>query len=82
MTFINRKMLLDTMIQHETLTIIDLAKKANLGFIPITGQLNYLLQQLRNDGLILLLRGAIPATFTITDKGIQEGKRLNEIAMN
>ena len=82
MALINRKMLLDTMIQHETLTIIALAKKADLGFKPITDHLNCLLQQLRNDGLIMFLRGAIPATFTITDKGIKEGKRLNEIAMN
>jgi hypothetical protein len=73
---VNRKILLDTLIKHETLTIDDIAKEENLGVVPNAAQLGFLLSELQLSKHIQQLSGADPATFTITQKGIDEGKRL------
>ena len=73
---ISRKLILDTMIKHETLTIVDMAKEENLGLVPEMGQLKYLLSSLVNEGFIILLYGATPPTYSITERGIEEGKQL------
>lgn len=79
MLHINRTLLLNTLIRHETLTITDIAKIENLGMIPDTNHLNFLLEELVESGDINTLDGVSPCTYTITNKGIKEGERLNEI---
>lgn len=78
MTTINRMIVLNTLIRHETLTIDDLGKKENLGMVPNQDHLNFLLIELEQSGYIMLLDGVTPKTYTITVKGIEEGKRLNQ----
>jgi hypothetical protein len=78
MTTINRLIVLNTLIRHETLTIVDLGKEENLGMVANKDHLNYLLIELQQSGHITLLEGTNPVTYTITVKGIKEGKRLNE----
>lgn len=78
MTTINRTIVLTTLIRHETLTIDDLAKEENLGMVPNEQHLNFLLTELEQSGHITLLEGTSPITYTITVKGIEEGKRLQE----
>lgn len=75
---VNRKILLDTLIKHETLTEDDIAKEKNLGLVPDKAQLGYLLSELALSGHILVLSGAVPVTYTITQKGIDEGMRLGQ----
>jgi len=77
MTMISRKMIMDAMIKHETLTIVDMAKAENLGLIPEMGQLKYLLSGLVDEGFVIILQGAIPRTYSITKRGMEEGKRLS-----
>lgn len=78
MTTINRLIILNTLIRHETLTIVDLGKEENLGMVPNQDHLNFLLIELEQSGHITLLEGTNPVTYTITVKGIKEGKRLNK----
>jgi hypothetical protein len=78
MTNINRKLVLNTLIKHETLTIVDLKKYENLEMIPDNDLLNFLLNELIKSGHIEILNGVDPITYTITSKGILEGERLNE----
>ncbi|RYY01091.1 MAG: hypothetical protein EOO53_19755 [Gammaproteobacteria bacterium] len=73
---VNRKILLDTLIKHETLTEDDIAKVENLGVVPNKEQLGFLLSELTLSGHIQVLTGAEPVTYTITQKGIDEGIRL------
>ncbi|HUC80997.1 MAG TPA: hypothetical protein VMR70_08780 [Flavisolibacter sp.] len=73
---VNRKILLDTLIKHETLTEDDIAKVENLGVVPNKQQLGFLLSELTLSGHIQVLSGAEPVTYTITQKGIDEGTRL------
>jgi hypothetical protein len=75
---VNRKVLLDTLIKHETLTVDDIAKEENLGLVPNKEQLGFLLSELSLSGHIYALSGVVPVTYTITQKGIDEGKRLGE----
>lgn len=77
MTTINRIIVLNKLIRHETLTIDDLEKEKNLGMVPNEDHLNFLLIELEQSGYITLLDGVTPTTYTITVKGIEEGKRLN-----
>ena len=76
MSTINRTIVLNTLIRHETLTIDDIAKEENLGMIPNKNHLDFLLNELTESGHILILDGVVPCTYTITDKGIREGARL------
>ena len=78
MTQLNRKIVLDTLIRHETLLVDDIAKEENLGFVPDKQQLHYLLDELTESRHLTLLDGVTPLTYTVTNKGIEEGKRLNE----
>jgi hypothetical protein len=73
---INRKIVLDTLIKHETLTEDDVAKEENLGLVPSKEQLGFLLSELSLSGHILVLPGVVPVTYIITQKGIDEGRRL------
>ena len=73
---VNRKILLDTLIKHETLTVEDVAKEENLGVVANKEHLGFLLSELVLSGDILVLAGAHPVTYTITQKGIDEGRRL------
>ncbi|MCE3282163.1 MAG: hypothetical protein K0Q66_900 [Chitinophagaceae bacterium] len=76
---IDRQILLETLIKHETLTIIDLAKEENLGLVPDPNHLDLLLQELRDSGHVEDLPGVLPVTYTITVKGIDEGLRLRNL---
>lgn len=73
---VNRKIVLETLIKHETLKEDDIAKEENLGVIPNKEQLRFLLSELDLSGHIQVLSGADPVTYTITQKGIDEGARL------
>jgi hypothetical protein len=77
---VNRKILLDTLIKHETLTVDDIAKEENLGLVHNKDQLGFLLSELSLSGHIYALSGVVAVTYTITQKGIDEGKRLAAVA--
>ena len=79
MITLNRLLLLNTLIKHETLTLADLGKKENIGLIPNKQHLQHLLDQLEKEECIEKLDGASAKTYTITGKGIAEGNRLNAI---
>jgi hypothetical protein len=76
MLTLNRKLLLDSLIKHETLTFTDIGKEHNLGLVPNEHRLQILLDELENDSSIKRLDGAVPCTYTVTDKGIAEGNVL------
>lgn len=78
MLILNRSLVLNTLIKHETLTLIDIAKEENLGIVPNTDHLQSLLDELNESGHIHLMDGVVPSTYTITDKGIKEGERLTK----
>jgi hypothetical protein len=77
-TKIDRKLVLDVMIRHETLTVPDLAKKETLGITPDLTHLEYLLEELHDSGHLQELPGVTPLTYTITKRGIEEGLRLRK----
>jgi len=79
MLILDRKLLLNTLIKHETLTLPDIGKPENLGLRPDEQLLQSLLDQLEQESCIQKLNGAMPCTYTVTDKGIEEGKRLKAI---
>jgi hypothetical protein len=79
MTNINRTIVLNSLIKHETLTITDIATEKCLGMIPDKAHLNYLINELIESGHVHALNGVIPSTYTITTKGIQEGARLQAL---
>ena len=81
MTNVNRTMVLNTLIKHETLTIVDIRKAENIGLIPDNVHLNFL-NELIESRDIQTLNGATPLTYTITSRGIAEGKRLKENTEN
>jgi hypothetical protein len=74
MLTLNRTVLLNTLIKHETLTLTDIGKHENLGLTPNKHHLQILLDELEQQSCIQKLDGAIPCTYTVTDKGIAEGK--------
>ena len=76
MSSLNRTMVLNTLIKHETLTISDLANMVNPGTMSKDNHLQFLLDELIESGHINMLKGAIPCTYTITNKGISVGARL------
>jgi hypothetical protein len=79
MLTLNRKLLLNTLIKHETLTVTDIGKEKNLGLTPNKHHLQILLDELEEDSYIQKLDGAVPCTYTVTDKGIEEGNRLKTV---
>jgi hypothetical protein len=78
MSILNRAAVLNTMIKHETLIIQDISKEENLGFVPNNAHLQFILDELTESGYLVILSDVTPCTYTITDKGIKEGKRLNK----
>jgi hypothetical protein len=68
---INRTILLNTLVKHETMTIDDLQREENMGMVFNRQQLWYLLRSLQNDGFITILHGAEPCTYTVTTAGIE-----------
>lgn len=79
MSPLNRILVLKTLINHETLTLPDLGKKKNLGITANERHLLLLEEDLEDEGLVQKLNGATTSTYTITDKGIAEGKRLKAL---
>ncbi len=77
-TMLNRATVLDALIRHETLSINDIRKPENLGLVPEEKHLQFLLDELTESKHITLLASVTPHTYTITDKGIEEGNRLKE----
>lgn len=75
MESLNKLQVLNTLIKHETLTIYDLSKEENLGVPASPEDLQSVLNHLAENGLIKLFDDVFPATYTITDDGIREGKR-------
>jgi predicted ArsR family transcriptional regulator len=73
---LDRKLVLEALIKHETLTIDDLSKKENIGVVADKNHLQLLLTELLNSGHLEDLPGVQPLTYTITQKGIEEGVRL------
>lgn len=76
---INRYLVLNIMIRHETLSLSTLAKNEAFGADPDILHLGYLVQELLDSGDLKMLPGTEPPAYTITDKGIEEGKRLAKI---
>ena len=79
MLTLNRKLLLNTLIKHETLTLTDIGREKNLGLTPNKHHLQLLLDELEEDSYIQKLDGAMHCTYTVTDKGIAEGNRLKTV---
>jgi hypothetical protein len=79
MLTLNRKLLLNSIIKHETLTLTDIGKVQNLGLVPNKHHLQFLLDELEQDSYIQKLGGAVPFTYTVTEKGIAEGNRLKAV---
>lgn len=79
MLTLNRKLLLNTLIKHETLTLTDIGREKNLGLTPNKHHLQLLLDELEEDSYIQKLDGVMPCTYTVTDKGIEEGNRLKTV---
>ena len=75
---LNRNTVLHTLIEHETLTIGDTGKEENLGFTANKEHLKIILDELTSEGYLTMLNGVIPSTYTVTDKGIEEGQRVAE----
>ena len=74
---LNHARVLYTLIKHETLTVDDIAKEENLGIVPDEKHLQSLLDELTESDHIHILGSAATRTYTITEKGIREGARLN-----
>lgn len=79
MSPLNRILVLNTLIKHETLTLPDIGRQENLGLLPNADHLQFLLDELEQGLYIQKLDGAVPCTYTITDKGIAEGETQNQI---
>jgi hypothetical protein len=79
MSTLNRILVLNTLAKHETLTLTDIGKKENLGLVPDMHHLQLLLDELEQGSYIQKLNVAAVCTYTITDKGIAEGKRLKAV---
>lgn len=75
MSTLSRMLVLNTLIKHESLTLPDLGKQENLGIVANKHHLLLLVKDLEDEKLIQKIEGAVPRTYTITDKGIAEGKR-------
>ena len=76
MSTLHSGMVLNALIQHETLTIEDISKKEILGLLPNDHHLQALLTELKKNRLIDILNDVVPVTYTVTQKGIDEGLRL------
>lgn len=79
MSTLNRAIVLNTLIKHETLTLEDFAKHDDLGTAPNEHHLRLLLEELEEGCYVQKLCEAPSCTYTITVNGIAEGKRLNGV---
>lgn len=78
MTSLNRPLVLDMFIRHETLTLTDASKKENLGMVPEKAHLQVLLDDLEKNGYLQKLQGAAKMTYTITEDGIAAGEHATD----
>ena len=76
---LTRNLVLETMVRHETLTLVGLQEQEVMGFDPNKEQLHILLSELVETECLTLLNGVTPETYTITNKGIGEGKKLADV---
>lgn len=76
MLFITRKIILETLSHHQSLTLNDIRSEENLGFIPDPFQLTFLLRQLIIKEQVRVVSGVSPVTYAITGKGMEERTRL------
>lgn len=77
MPLLNRKIILDTLIKHETIMLSEFGNDQNMGFKPNMVHMQLLLDELEQESFIQKLSGAVSCTYSITNKGIEEGERLN-----
>jgi len=63
MTNINRTIVPNSLIKHETLTITDIGKEKKLGMVPDKADLNYLINEFVESGHVHALDGVIPSTY-------------------
>ena len=76
MKTLDRKLVLKTLAQHETLLASDIAKPENIGIVPNLDGLQNVLDDLSDSGFITKLTSMELPTYTITEKGIDEVERL------
>lgn len=79
MSKLSRILVLNTLIKHETLTLADLGKEENIGIAANQRHLLVLVEDLEDEGLVEKINGATISTYSVTDKGIDEGKRLEAL---
>ena len=77
MNIVSSLIVLKALAKHETLTFPDLLQTKNLGIALPANEVKTALHKLKDQKLVTILDGSEPATYTITDKGIQEDKKLN-----
>ena len=77
MSVMNRTIILNTLIEHETMTIDDIALHLDAGLLSNQEHMKFLLDHLKENGHIQMLAGVTPQTYTITEDGIREGKMLH-----
>ena len=76
-TTVSPLIVLKALAKHETLTLPDLLEVKNLGVELPFDQVETALHQLKEQKYVSILDGAEPATYTITEKGLQEEKKLS-----
>lgn len=74
-------MVLEVMVQHETLTLDTLSEQEFMGLKADREQLQQLLSELVESNDLTLLNGVIPETYTVTDKGISEEKKTSDLEL-
>lgn len=79
MSLLNRTVVLNTLIKHETMTLEDLVKGKNFSTVPDEHHLKLLLKELEEDGYIEQIGAIESCTLTITSKGIAEGNRTSAL---
>jgi hypothetical protein len=76
MTTITSIIVLKALAKHETLTLPDLIMEQNLGITIPSHDVENALVKLREQKLVDMLDGTNPPTYTITNKGIEEDKKI------
>jgi hypothetical protein len=77
MSHLNRSIVLNTIKKHETLTVYDMLQAEKIGADANKVHLGFILDELAECGYVKILNGVLPFTYTITNKGITEGLRLD-----
>ena len=78
---INRNMLFHAFVQHETVTIDSLKSSLCIESVQNVSHLTFLLEELCGERYIKYFEGVLPDTYTITDHGLTEAKRLQDEGM-